>query len=55
MKMPDVIPDLIQNPGRHSGEGRNKDWIAAYAAMTIYLRNYSGSKFKGSRLESDED
>ncbi len=45
MKMPHVIPDSIRNPGRHSGEGRNKDWIAApgsrsgtgCAAMTIYF------------------
>jgi len=28
-KMPHFIPDSIRNPGRHSDEGRNKDWIAA--------------------------
>jgi len=37
MKMPLVIAESIQNPGRHSGEGRNKDRISAYAAMTIYF------------------
>ena len=37
MKMPHVIADSIRNPGRHSGESRNKDWIVPYAAMTIYF------------------
>jgi len=45
MKMPHVIPDSIRNPARHSGVGRNKDWIAAYAAMTIYFHiKVSGKK-----------
>jgi len=29
MKMLHVIPDSVVNPGRHSGEGLNKDWIAS--------------------------
>jgi len=35
MKMPHVIADLIRNPGRHYGEGRKKDWMPAYAGMTM--------------------
>jgi len=36
--MPHVTSDSIRNPGRHSGEGGPKDWIPAFAAMTIYFR-----------------
>jgi len=32
--MPHVIPDPIRNPGRHSGEGRNKQRIAALGSRS---------------------
>jgi len=60
MRMPHVIADSIRNPGRHSGEGRDKDWIAApgsrsgtgYAAMTVYFHiNLSGGIHGTERTE----
>jgi len=35
--MPPIISDSIRNPGRHYGEGRKKDWMPAYAGMTMYF------------------